>query len=345
MKGPELLRKCTLLRKWILLVAVGLIGIGLARATLLHPANDFPGAHFNQGRNAIWLGIEWVNEVRAISDIQLLADELKRHQITYVFAYTSYLRSDGTFNPTYAHAPAFISAMRFAQPALKILAWIGLPLRQPGGDVSHGNVDLTDASVRQKIVTFCSNLINHDGFDGIHLDPEPVMNGDGNLLALLDELRHSTGTMSLSSIATPHIWPILPDVHWPLVGQVMWLGDYYREVARRVDQIALMTYDSTLPMAYLYRLWTRFQVIALSQALAKFHTEALVGIPTSEELTVTHQPVAENMSSGLHGLIDGLNDTDTMAERITGAAIYPQWETDSAEWTTYESLWLGASPR
>ena len=73
--------------------------------------------------------------------------------------------------------------------------------------------------------------------------------------------------------------------------------------------------------------------------------QAFIRILTSAELAVTHQPVAENISSGLHGLIDGLNDTDTMAERITGAAIYPQWETDSAEWTTYESLWLGASPR
>ena len=66
-----------------------------------------------------------------------------------------------------------------------------------------------------------------------------------------------------------------------------------------------------------------------------------IGIPTSEEETATHRPKAENMASGLQGLVDGLNHTRAKPRVVTGVAIYPDWETDEAEWATYEALWLG----
>ncbi|MCL5999298.1 MAG: glycosyl hydrolase family 18 protein [Chloroflexi bacterium] len=219
-----------------------------------------------------------------------------------------------------------------------MLAWIGLPLRWPG---NASGVDLADGAVRQAISAFCARLVHEMGFDGVHLDPEPVADGDSHLLDLLSETRRSIGAQPMLSIATPHIWPLFPDVSWPLVGRVMWLGDYYRQVAARVDQIALMTYDSALPLDSLYRGWTRFQVIALSSALAKTSAEVLIGIPTSEEQTATHLPGAENMTSGLLGLLDSLNDAASHPEAITGTAIYPYWETDEREWAVYRAEWLG----
>jgi hypothetical protein len=247
----------------------------------------------------------------------------------------SYLHPDGSFGATYSYADVFLRAIRKAQPALKVLAWIGIPL---------SNADLSRPEIRRSITDFCAGLSQ---FDGIHLDPEPIGNADPGLLTLLDETRLTVGPTPILSLAARQIWPIFPEAPWPV--NVLWSGGYYREIARRVDQIAVMTYDSSLPLPVLYRLWSRFQVIGISRALAdgagQKPLELFFGVPTSEERTATHQPEAENMVSGLLGIVDGLNDDEARPAVVTGVAIYPEWETDDAEWRSYESLWLGMPAR
>ncbi len=322
-----------MLARAALLIGVILL-IGVLRGCVFRPANDYSASHFNKRQNAIWLGVEWANEAHTSAEITALAADLKRRQIVHVYAYASYLRANGVFNQSYAHAADFIREAKAAHPGLRIQAWIGLPLHF---------VDLSQDTVRQSIATFGKQMIDQIGFDGIHLDPEPISDGDSNVLRLLEDVRQALGVGPILSIATRTIWPVLPEAPiWPrLFGPVMWSSRYYQDIARRVDQIALMTYDTGLPAPVLYRLWTRFQVISLSQSLDGFKVDLLIGVPTSEEHTPTHNPVAENMQSGLQGVLDGLNDYEARPAAITGIAVYPHWETDAAEWATYESLWLG----
>jgi hypothetical protein len=154
-------------------------------------------------------------------------------------------------------------------------------------------------------------------------------------------MRQAIGPGATLSIATRRIWPLFPNAPWPFVGRIAWRSNYYREVAKRVDQVAVMTYDSGLPLPCLYRQWTRFQAIEVSRAVEGTGVEVLLGIPTSEEETLTHRPGAENMVSGLQGVIDGLNDLAARPSAVAGVAIYPYWETDETEWAVYESIWLG----
>ncbi len=108
----------------------------------------------------------------------------------------------------------------------------------------------------------------------------------------------------------------------------------------RFDQMAVMAYDSTLTSAWLYRQWLRFQVIGISKAVQGTQVELLFGVPTSEEPTATHRPDIENVSNGLQGVLDGLNDQEAVSGAVQGVAIYPYWEMDASEWATYEALWL-----
>jgi hypothetical protein len=165
---------------WVFL----LIGVAWARAWVFRPGTHHPGSYFNRGRNAAWIGVEWAREPHPAQAIAALAHDLRRRQIRYVFVYTSYLRPDGTFNPTFAHLADFVSQLRRAYPLLHIQAWIGLPLEY---------VDLSDAATREKIVWFCVNVVRTTGVDGIHLDPEPVPTDEENVLLLLDELREALG--------------------------------------------------------------------------------------------------------------------------------------------------------
>jgi len=314
-------------------IAAGVLAVVLfLRGCVVRPAASYLGGHFNRGRNAVWLGVEWLNSAHSDSDIAALAADLDKHQIATVYVYASYLKADGSFNPSYSHAAEFLAGFRAAQPAINIQAWIGLPL---------GYTDLTSAAVRQKIAGFCGSLIAQYGFDGIHLDPEPVNNRDQGLLLLLDQTRAAIGKTPILSLAARQVWPIFADS--PALDQpsaVLWSAGYYRAVAERVDQIAVMTYDSLLPSPVLYRLWSRFQVITISKALDGTGVELLIGVPTSEEETSTHHAAAENMQSGLSGIIDGLNDDESRPSAVTGVAIYPYWETDAAEWALYDRLWL-----
>jgi len=325
-------------RNTLWLAVVGLCVV--LRGCFLRPTTTFPGAHFNKGANAAWLGVEWVKDPHDKSEIATLAHSLWQRQICFVYVFVSYLRRDGEFNKTYIQASEFVRGLKAAQPDLNVQAWIGLPLKQPGTPGS-GWVDLRDAMTQQKITAFCTDITRLAGFDGVHLDPEPVPNGDANVLTLLDEIRHAIGPNLTLSIATPRIQPIFSDNSLPLVGWVAWRAGYYREVAKRVDQIAVMVYDSGLPLPVLYRQWGRFQVIEISRALDGTDVDLFFGVPTSEEKTWTHWPGAENMTSGLLGVVDGLNDAESRASAVTGVAIYPYWETSTSEWTTYESLWLG----
>lgn len=325
---------------WITVTLLSLAALG--RGCIFRPATNFPGAHFNRGANAAWLGVEWVNEPHGSGEITALANELNQWGIRYVFVFASYLRSDGEFSPSYSHAAEFTRALKAVQPGLNVQAWIGLPLNRPrfwGG--GSGYVDLSDGTIRYKIAAFCAELIGQGGFDGVHLDPEPVPSENKDVLTLLEEVRRTIGPNSTLSMATRRIWPVFSDLALPFAGQVAWRASYYREVARRVDQIVVMTYDSGLPLPWLYRQWVRFQVIEISQAVDGLDADLFFGIPTSEEKTWTHWPNAENMTSGLQGVIDGLNDADARPSAVTGVAIYPYWETGAAEWAAYESLWLG----
>jgi hypothetical protein len=175
----------------------------------------------------------------------------------------------------------------------------------------------------------------------VHLDPEPVPDGNPHLLRLLEEVRAAIGPGKRLSMAVPKVQPLLGEVPIPWLGRNLWRPGYLREVGQRVDQVAIMTYDSHLPFPQLYRYFQRFQVIAASQALDGLPVELLIGVPTSEERTLSHQPHAETMETGLTGVVDGLNDVDTRRHIVTGVAIYPDWETDSQEWAAYERLWLG----
>jgi hypothetical protein len=327
-------------RRLFSLMLVLAVLIAVLRGCFFRPASRFSGAHFNRGANAVWLGVEWVNEPHDEVEVVALADDLYRRQIHDVYVFVSYLKPHGEFNPTYAHAAEFVAAFKAVQPGLNVQAWIGLPLAH-SALFGSGYVNLGDPATRRRVATFCADVIQEAGFDGVHLDPEPVPTDDADLLVFLDEVNSAIGVDKTLSIAARRILPILSDVRLPLVEQLVWRTSYYREVARHVDQIAVMTYDSSLPLSLLYRQWVRFHVVEISRALDGTGVDLLFGVPASEERTSSHWPSAENVGSGLRGVVDGLNDAQARPGVVSGVALYPHWELDEAEWALYETLWLG----
>lgn len=324
--------------KWLIapLLAI-LFAVVAFYCLLISTQQNHADPQFDNGLNAAWVSVDWVNEEHDKQSITELAEELTRQRIKYVYVFVSYMKPGAKFNPTYSYAGEFVSALKEENPELNVQAWLGFPLESRYGD---GYVDFGDIEVQTVTISFCIDLIQELGFDGVHLDPEPVVNNDSKVLVMLDDIRRGIGPDAALSMSTRRIWPFRGNMA-QAVGQFAWQADYYREVAQRVDQVAVMTYDSTLPHPALYRYWVRSQVIRLSQALYGIPVELLIGLPASEERTFTHRPFAENMRSGLMGTLDGLYSSQAWSPAVTGVAVYPFWEMDAEDWASYGTLWLG----
>ena len=76
-------------------------------------------------------------------------------------------------------------------PELKVLPWVG-GLRVGYRRQRAGTLDLADLGQRQRIVAECRGLID-EGFDGIHVNVEPVDDGNVDFLSLLRALRTAVG--------------------------------------------------------------------------------------------------------------------------------------------------------
>ena len=311
----------------------------LVRGCVWRSGTQYTGAHFNRGQNAAWLSVDWSKDAHTPEEIRALADEMDHHQVQTIFVYVSYLKPGGYFNPTYDHAAEFVRAFKAAQPDATVEAWIGIPLDKPTIS-TPGYARIGDPAVRRMIADFCNRLVTEIGFDGVHLDPEPIPSGDEDTLQLLDDVHAAIGRDKILSLATREIVPFWNDAPLPPMWG-LWQASYYRRIAGRVDEVAAMTYDSTMPAPWLYEHWLRFQVVGITRAIQGTPARLLLGVPTSEEETWTHRPRAENMRSGLRGIIAGLNDADAVPAAVTGVAIYPHWEMDAAKWAEYDKLWLG----
>lgn len=208
-----------------------------------------PGA-MTRGRDALWLGHAWVDGRRDASDVAALRRRIAGSGIRDLYVHAGPLEHDGTLPPTrraYPRARWLITALHRALPSVRVHAWLGDRLvYEPG---QRGGLRLSDASARRAIVASARQVLAA-GFAGVHLDLEPLHSGNADYLRLLDRLGPVVrGRGAVLSVAVHQIDP-LPGLHTvsgALTGHRKWISQrFFGQVARRVDQIALMSYDTGL---------------------------------------------------------------------------------------------------
>lgn len=318
---------------YLWLIRIGALAglIGIAAWSWVPEKISNPNCRYEN--NAAWISVDWVSTPMGSENIQWLAESAANRKLRYLFAYASYLKEDGTFNPTYNHATEFVAEFRRFNPNTKLLAWIGLPLKKSNFGGIAGWVDLENKHTRIQIAEFVANLVAEAKFDGAHLDAETVLNGDENYLLLLEEVKAALGPEPILSIAGSHWLPeVLNSV--PLINRTRWTDSYYQAVAERTDQIAPMTYDSSTSQGAWYRLWMREQVRGISQSVAKSNVELLMGISVAKADTTSHRSEVETLRNGLAGIC-ATSDTKI----VDGVAIYADWDfwkEDQAIWSEWQ---------
>lgn len=279
-----------------------------------------PGYSFNKQQNAIWIKHEWIEKRMDLAQIRLMAQELKEKDIKYIFVHSGPFEQDGKVDFTkYKSAKYFIESYKAVDPDAEILAWLGQ---------IYSKIDLDQEQTLDNIMNVSNRMISL-GYDGIHLDIEPIKNDDQNFINLLKRYRKDLPEVFLSVAISEYVpneifnvWDFFTDNTKNYLSE-----EYYKEISNYTDQIAVMVYDTPFTNKLLFSFYVNRQTLFLSRNIQD--TEVLIGIPTYDE---TH----ETIESSIKGVIGGLNDIRSNLDNFTGIAIYSNWETDEEEWQIYQ---------
>lgn len=304
--------------------------------------SDYPGSHFNKGTNAIWLDHKWVNVGVPEEQINKLVKDLQEKQIKYVFLHVGPLEGTGTIpSDRFAGARDFLYTARKADSSIVYQAWVG-QLRN--------KIDLSKGWIRQNVADISYHLVHEVGFDGIHLNIEPTFDGDSEFIFLVKDIRERIGTVPLFSLAIGELIPkkvtgflsYFSDEEEQVFGYRLDkpynTTEFYQNLAKYVDQFAVMAYDTSIKDEALYQWFVEQQVIYVTRAVPD--RQVFIGIPTYADVRDNFDPLVENMASGLKGVVRGLNNFRSKKDAFVGVAIYSYWETDEKEWLQYKDLWL-----
>ncbi len=292
----------------------------------------------NLNRNALWIGHGWLGadswfksdepaekaRFRDAQSIAQMAQLCRDNGIRDLYPHLTPTQADGAMS---ASDDAQIERFLDGTPRQRVFPWIG------GRMGKH--IVPSDAAKSARFVASVGALMRrHPRLAGVHLNVEPWKSDDAGMLKLLDELKAAIGPNKILSISG---YP--PQSEWyPL--RLAWSQNYYRQVAARVDQIAVMLYDSSLHDAKMYQwLSARWARTVLSWTRDS-QSEILIGVPTYGAAgpklgPLYHDPRVENLPDALAGLHRALSEFGKLPDNYAGAAIYCEWETDADEWKVW----------
>ncbi|WP_327143134.1 hypothetical protein [Nocardia sp. NBC_01327] len=325
----------------VLLVIVCILPapIGAAAVYLrLQDAGTPAASARTRGRDAVWLGHAWVDGRKTEADVAQLGVLLSSTGIKDLYVHTGPLAHDGTLPPElYPRARWFVETVHRLLPGLRVQSWLGDVLAP-----EFDGLNLDDAATRDRMVTAANQVLDL-GFDGIHFDLEPVRSGSAGFLTLLDRVRPVTAArQALLSVSAPVIDP-LPGLH--VLGLALadhgkwWSQAYFASVARRVDQIAMMSYDTAMPTGSLYGGYVAQQT-RLALQVTPPQVDLLLGLPAFWADDLGHHGAAETVASAIRGVRLGLGRT-ALDRRTFGVALYVDFAATPADWAAYRRDWGG----
>ena len=295
------------------------------------PGSDTPLPELRN--HAIWLGHGWLGDDRwfaqnrrdkaAFRDpekISALFRKLSEHKIATVYPHLCPTRYDGRIAPY-----DDLQIERFLDLAesggIKVIPWIG--------GVRNESARPADADWRRNFVASVDELLKkHPRLAGVQVNIEPMPSRDIDFLYVLDELRPALRgrILSVAAYPPPTRWHRFPDVHWEV--------HYINRIARHCDQLAVMMYDTAIPLEKFYVSLMTHWTQMTTGALHGTGCELILGIPAYEDADVGyHRPRVENISSALRGIA-----ASGRCEKIGGIAIYSEWEMNDAKWRQWRKF-------
>jgi hypothetical protein len=310
----------------------------LALAVFLWWTRDPGDDQRSRGVNALWAAHTWVGDDHTDAEYRDFAAQMRRNDISDVFFHAGPLEADGSVPAAKVrYADELIAAMERYAPELRAQAYLGQIEDRAGGIL-----DLDDPRVRDGVLATAEDMLDA-GFEGIHYDIEPIYPGDESFLELLDQthtLARSRGAVVSVALEQMEVMPLAQrllgavtrDYHDPT-------ENFLKDVAERVDQVAIMTYDTALPTGWLFGAHVAWQTERVVETIGSDVT-VFIGVPTYEDESLKFHSRAENVKSGVRGVRKGLDRVDDDRSRNVGIAIFAEWTTTAHEWEAYADAWV-----
>jgi len=301
-----------------------------------------PGKRMTDGRhdlksNGIWLQHGWLGDdawfrryhknsrqFRNPTNLLRLKRRLLDHHITDLFPHVAPCQPGGDIaRVDQKQAQQFLAVM----DEIRVIPWVGGVL-----DV-HAFPESSQWR-RTFVDSIHTLLVTHPLFAGIHINIEPLPSGHSAYIELLEEIKQRLPKGKVLSIAAyppPTLHQRSSDVHWDKA--------YYQEVAKTVNQMVVMMYDTGIRYQKLYQhlmaSWTQ-EVIDWSGK-----TDVLLGVPAYDDEGVKyHFPHVENLKNSLLGIHAGLERYASLPKNYKGVSIYSEWEMEQEEWNHLKAHYL-----
>ncbi len=308
-----------------------IFGIPALCYLIWQPGSDRPFPEFKE--NAIWLGHGWLGDdgwfernqrskekFRSEEKIEALFKKLAENKISIVYPHLCPAQFDGRIAPYDSN-----QLERFLTLAekyhIRVIPWVGGILYESARPDDRKWVKNFFASVEELFK-------NHPRVTGIHLNIEPMPDGNREFCDFLAGLRKVVGEriLSVAAYPPPTKWHQYPNVHWGI--------SYFAELSKHCDQMAVMMYDTAIPLEKFYinlmTDWTQ----SLAGITQKNSTKLILGVPAYDDHGVGyHYPHVENMLSALRGISAAGRNCS-----IDGIAIYCNWEMDENEWQIWRKF-------
>ncbi|MEG3629637.1 glycoside hydrolase family 18 protein [Streptomyces poriticola] len=334
-------------RRWVTWARRSALGLVLAvllpllaaeTALRINYTGDPADGTYTRNRDALWLGHAWVDGRKDDADLAALARRLRGTGIRDLYVHSGPMEHDGTLPASkYPRGRWLTDAVHRELPGVRVQAFLGHVLATESPD----GMRLERAATRAAVVGSARQVLDA-GFDGVHLDLEPLHSGDRHYLGLLDHLRDVTRERgALLSVAAHQIDP-LPGFHsvWgTFTGHPKWWSQgFFGQVARRVDQIAVMSYDTMQPLETTYGGYVAQQTSLALEATPPT-TQLLMGLPFFHENRFGHWNHAETVPAAVRGVRLGLSRTDADRARF-GVALYIDFAATEDDWAAYTKDWV-----
>ena len=332
-----------LTRKRIALIAVAALIVALGTDYVLYPRVAATGGTQYSSASSVWMRYWWFTGDRSPDELEAELTKLWSHGIQHHYFCVGQIGPDGQLERGHPNAARVIGELyerqRDRMPGdwvISPVAWVIVLNERAGGDV-----DITDPSVRAKMVEEAVWLVEEAGFRGIQWDWEYAPGATDELIALVRETKEAVGEGIPVSVTTP---PWMP---WPLQ-RWGWSEEDFTRIGAECDEIAVMCYDTGmyLPRAYVWLV--RQQVVHVANALADRagYCGFYIGVPTygDEGSLPSHHAHAENLRMALKGLQEGFAEAQEEHPNLGiamfgGPAIFANWTTEEDEWETWDELW------
>ncbi|MGC0375115.1 hypothetical protein [Streptomyces sp. SAI-229] len=320
----------------VLLLVVPLLAV--ETALRVNYMGDPADGTYTRDRDAMWLGHAWVDGRKKDADVTALARRLEGTGIRDLYVHSGPLEHDGTLPESkYPRARWLIDAVHRELPGVRVQAFLGDVLATEGPD----GMRLERAATRAEVVRSAGQVLDA-GYEGVHLDLEPLHSDDADYLSLLDDLSAVTRARDAHLSVAAHQIDPLPGLH-TVAGLFAdhpkwWSQKFFGQVARRVDQIAVMSYDTARPLESTYGGYVAQQT-SLALEVTPPTTHLLMGLPFYHESNPSHWGHAETVAAAVRGARLGLSRTDPDRE-LFGVAPYIDFAATETNWREYREGWL-----